>query len=194
MIHSGYIIEVLGRFEGKALRKGYVPCDKQGVPLGASGVTVGTGFDLGQQTAADLRALGLPESLRAKLEKYLGLKKEAALALVDRQPLNLDQAEVEKLDKAVHEKYINETAGLFGRAAFDQAPKQAQAVAVSLHYQFGTPQRDASPSLGMAWNAMRAERYKDAAQYLTAPQGWSISHRQYLPRRKAEAALLLEIV
>jgi hypothetical protein len=191
MIHKDYIIEVLARFEGKAITKGYVPC-KNGVPLGASGVTIGTGFDLGQQNRGSIKALGLSEELQEKLAPYLGLKKEAALEILARKPLLLSQAEIKDMDEAVHEKYITETADMFG-PVFEEAPKQVQAAAVSLHYQFGTPRRAASPGLGLAWDAMWAGRYGEAAAYLTNPKGWSSSHQQYLPRRRQEAALLREI-
>jgi hypothetical protein len=67
-----------------------------------------------------------------------------------------------------------------------------QAVAVSLHYQFGTPRRRDSPALAAAWAAMRRGEYGEAAGHLRGPSGWSASHRRYLGRRRAEAALLDE--
>jgi hypothetical protein len=191
MIYTDYIVEVLARFEGKAIIRGYVPC-KNGVPLGASGVTIGTGLDLGQQTGEGLRAMKVPAGVMEKLAPYIGLQKQAALDKLRELPLTLTADEVSALDKAVHEKYIAETASLFG-PAFDAAPKQAQAVATSLHYQFGTPLRKASPALSLAWKSMQTGDYKTAAEYLAAPQGWSADHRQYLSRRRQEAALLKEI-
>jgi hypothetical protein len=190
MIHTDYITEILGRFEGKAIAKGYVPC-KNGVPLGASGVTIGTGLDLGQQTEGSVKALNLPVEVYVRLVPYLGLKRQAALDALRIKPLVLSPEEVHTLDRAVHNKYIAETAALFG-PGFEEAPKEVQAVAVSLHYQFGTPRRAASPALSLAWYAMQNKNYEAAAGYLTAPQGWSADHRQYLPRRKQEAALVLE--
>jgi hypothetical protein len=107
-------------------------------------------------------------------------------------PLTVTGDQVEEIDRAVHNRYINETAAMFG-PLFEAAPKQVQAVAVSLHYQFGIPRRTASPGLGLAWDAMRKGDYTAAAVCLTDPRGWSIEHRQYLVRRQAEAALLKEI-
>jgi hypothetical protein len=203
MIHKDYICSVLARFEGSAVRRGYVPCkggnytgagDFSGKePFGASGVTIGTGFDLGQQTAAEVSALKLSEPLYVKLLPYTGKKLRRALSALADKPLELTGEEVAELDGAVHARYINETAALFGRPAFEGAPPQAQAVAVSLHYQFGTPARAASPNLGLAWNYLRSELYREAAKALRDPGGWSESHRQYLARRRQEAALLDEI-
>ena len=192
MIATEYIIEILSQYEGKAIRKGYVPC-KDGVPMGASGVTIGTGFDLGQQTEKSLWALGLPKALHEKLVPYLGKKKTAAVEFLKSNPLELTGEEVAAIDKAVHEIYIMETERLFGDHLY-RAPKQVQAVAVSLHYQFGTPRRIASPALEMAWEAMQSGKYAQAADYLTAAQGWSADHRQYMGRRKQEAALLREVI
>jgi GH24 family phage-related lysozyme (muramidase) len=202
MIDKDYIETVLARFEGKSVPRGYIPCAKgnyygtgpeKGDPLGASGVTVATGVDLGQQTLDGLRNMGLGEETLKVLLPYLGFKKSAAVEkLKETGGLTLTAAQVDEIDKAVHARYIAETASLFG-PAFEEAPKQAQAVAVSLHYQFGTPRRAESPSLGLAWEAMKKGNYTQAAQYLKAVQGWSVGHRKYMERRKQEADLLLEI-
>jgi hypothetical protein len=203
MIHTDYIISVLARFEGKAVRRGYVPCKGGNYtgaggfsgkePLGASGVTVGTGFDLGQQTAAQVQALGLSRPLYKKLLPYTGKKTQSALAALAENPLELTAGETAELDKAVHNRYIGETAALFGRTIFERASPQAQAVAVSLHYQFGTPARAASPNLALAWKSLVTGCYAAAAKFLRDPQGWSESHRLYLSRRRLEASLLDEI-
>jgi len=202
MIHKDYICTILGRFEGKGVTRAYVPCEGGNYvgigswegkkPYGASGVTIGTGFDLGQQSEGVLRALGLDPILQAKLAYYLGAKTQAAMEKLCARPLVLTAEEVAALDEAVHEKYINETAVMFGSDRFSSAPKQVQAVAVSLHYQFGVPARSASPSLEKAWDAMREGRYAGGAAFLRDISGWSLSHRQYMVRRRAEAALLDE--
>ncbi|MDR2020508.1 MAG: pesticin C-terminus-like muramidase [Treponema sp.] len=200
MIHRDYICSVLARFEGKAIVRGYVPCKlgtwypggpDKGEPLGASGVTIATGVDLGQQTAAGLA--GLAPDLTAKLLPYLGLKRQEALEKLRTDPLTIGAEEAAAIDRVIHDRYINETAVLFGREAFDRAPPQVQAVAVSLHYQFGTPAREASPALAHAWMSLRTGLYRGAARFLREPGGWSADHRQYLSRRQAEAALLDEI-
>jgi len=188
MIHYDFINSVLALFEGKAINRGYVPC-KNGEPLGASGVTIGTGVDLGQQTRAGLSAMGVPEDILVILTPYFGLQKQAAVEKLRLAPLTLTADQVAILDDAVHKHYILETASKFG-FPFEFAPKEVQAVAVSLCYQFGEPFRKASPGLGWAWNALRAGEYRTAASYLTNPKGWSESHQQYLPRRRQEAALL----
>lgn len=188
-INTEFITQVLGRFEGKAILKGYVPC-RNGEPIGASGVTIATGFDLGQQSRASLEGMGMPPALISRFAPYLGVQRKEAQRILAQKPLVLTREEVEIVDAAVHAKYIDETAAMFGRAVFEAAPKEVQAVAVSLHYQFGTPARKASPALKNSWDAMRQGKYRDASQYLRDPSGWSASHQQYQKRRNAEAALL----
>lgn len=190
MIDTIYIRAVLEKFEGKGISKGYVPADKAGVPLGMSGVTVATGFDLGQQSKNCLIVMGLPTALIARLAPYLGARRAEAQYILAREPLTLTREEVEVIDTAVQGRYIDETAELFGRAAFEAAPREVQAVAVSLHYQFGVPYRKTSPALGTAWDAMRRGEYVYAAAQLREPLGWSAGHRQYMKRRQAEADLL----
>jgi hypothetical protein len=199
MIDYRYIERVLGRFEGKAITRGYIPCQRgtwypggadKGEILGQSGVTIATGIDLGQQTERGFT--GLPAALLDKLRPYVGLKKQEAKTALIKSPLLLSVEEAEQIDELIHKRYIDETAALFG-FTFEGAPKQAQAVAVSLHYQFGFPARKESPALGKAWEAMRRGAYREAAAALRTVELWSPAHRVYMIRRQAEAALLDEV-
>ena len=200
MINRDFINSVLARFEGRAIPRGYIPCTKGtffgggnlGRPLGVSGVTVATGVDLGQQTAEGLRCMGVSAETVAVLTPYIGLQKDAAMEKLGHAPLTLTPEQVAEIDAAVHDAYINNAALLFGRDAFTAAPARVQAVAVSLHYQFGRPERKESPALAGAWKAMQGGAYIEAAAILENPDLWSVAHRQYMARRKAEAKLLLE--
>ena len=189
-IDTAFITLTLERFEGKGICRGYVPVDKDGNPLGESGVTIATGLDLGQQTQKELAAMGLPATIINRFIPYLGARKKEALYILARSPLVLTREEVDLVDAAVHAKYTGETADMFGRAAFTAAPREVQAVAVSLHFQFGTPFRGSSPALGKAWESMRRGEYRHAAAQLREPLGWSASHQRYMKRRQAEAVLL----
>ena len=165
--------------------------------LGVSGVTIGTGVDLGQQTRGSLRTMGVPPFLLEKLLPYIGLQRTAALQQLCAIPLTISPEEVVALDTAVKSAYINEAARLFGQKVFENAPPQAQAVAVSLHYQFGTPFRKASPNLNNAWGAMQNGDYSAAAQFLRDSSGWSKEHQIFIgtmakPGRRMQEAALLE--
>lgn len=190
-IDTVFITRILGRLEGKGITKGYVP-SRNGEPIGSSGVTIATGLDLGQQTRAGLEAMGIPAALVGRLSLCLGARKREAQYILAKYPLTLTREEVDVVDAAMHAKYINETSELFGRDAFSAAPKEVQAVAASLHCQFGTPFRRASPALGNAWASMQRGDYARAAAQLRDPVGWSKPHQLYLKRRSAEADLLDE--
>jgi len=202
MIEKEYIEKVLAHFEGRAIQRGYVPCKGGtfygsidcGEPLGASGVTVATGVDLGQQTRRGLLSMGISERTVAALAPYIGLKKTEAVERLRAAPLALTPEQVAEIDNAVHNRYIEEAALLFGPDAFAAAPKEAQAVAVSLHYQFGEPRRPASPALALAWEAMRLGKYVRAAAYLRDANLWSEPHRAYMNRRRQEAAILEAVI
>lgn len=179
-IDEPFIQSVLERFEGKGVRKAYIPKSK-GVILGQSGVTVGTGVDLGQQSESGLLAMGVPRPLVEKLRPYLGKKKEEADALLKKYPLELTVEEVEQLDAAVRSSYIAATEKRFNgkkpATPFADCPKEVQAVAVSLEYQLGPGGAKKYTDL------LAAGKYREAANLLR-------SAAEYQDRRRQEAALL----
>jgi len=61
--------------EGGSRTIGYVPA----ASASRSGVTIATGFDLGQRGEDDLARLGLPSALIAKLKPYLGKRSQDAV-------------------------------------------------------------------------------------------------------------------
>ncbi len=52
--------------EGKQIAVGYVPVGKNGKRLGNSGLTIGTGFDLGQHSATEIQQLDIPPALKER--------------------------------------------------------------------------------------------------------------------------------
>lgn len=92
----------LSHWEGGQNLYGYVPW-YQGFPRNVSGVTIGTGIDLGQTDLASLtrfaRAVPPPPGLIDKLKPYLGLKMQNACDKLSDIPLQVTQEEVEWLDK-----------------------------------------------------------------------------------------------
>jgi hypothetical protein len=88
--------------EGGSKTTGYVPA----TDVSKSGVTIATGFDLGQRSEADLRKLGITAALINKLKPYLGKKTKEAADLLKKKPLAITAAEAKSIDKAVKSTHI----------------------------------------------------------------------------------------
>lgn len=187
-INSDYIISFLRQVEGGSIAEAYVPISK-GQPIQNSGVTLGTGVDLGQQSEEGLLKMGLPSRLVGLLKPYLGLKREAAVAKIRVQPLRLNAHDLKILDSSVIGHYIRQTSQHFdheaGKEAFAQRPKELQAVATSLHYQLGSPR-----SYPKTWSYLVQSKNQAAIDELENPAAWSF---RYSNRRKQEAALLRKL-
>jgi hypothetical protein len=162
---------------------GYVP-QKDGKVLGVSGVTVASGVDLGQQDRARLQEWGLPDDLQAKLLPYVGVKKDAATALLRAQPLRLTQEEADLLNRKVKAKYIAEVRDNFNRTSsrykWDELPEEWQAVITSVGFQYGTSFKGV-PGF---WRQVTEGRWKDAYNNLLN------FGDQYATRRRKEAKLV----
>jgi len=115
---------------------GYVPD-----PIGSkSGVTVGTGVDLGQLTLAHLEQL--PADLAAALKPYLGLKGKAAQQALKTKPLTLSGADVDALDVMAEGSEIAPLRAAYQRATgkpFESLPDAVQTVLASVTFQYGEP-------------------------------------------------------
>lgn len=201
-----YISDFLTRVEGPRQTSGYVPCFKKaggtanyrgsGNPanyeaMGASGVTIGTGCDLGQTDLKTLREYGVSdESLLSALSPYIGLKKAAALKKLYERPLNITSAQAEALDNAVHggylNKYVRPAYDRDSKAAFDSLPKQAQAVVMSVCFQKGAGgvKRDWPKT----WKYLTTQDWKNAAHEL------KFGFVKYVGRRTIEGKLLEELL
>ncbi len=133
--------------EGRSVRDGYVP-DAAG---SKSGVTVGTGVDLGARDMNDLNRLGLSDALKTKLEPYLGKQGQEAADFLKDNPLNLTAEEVKELDRAVKgealDNIVNEynteverlnAADGGSRPKFAELPREMQTVIASVGFQYGS--------------------------------------------------------
>ena len=118
---------------------GYIPVDKKtNIPLGESGVTIASGFDIGQRSLKDLS--GLPESIQVKLKPYLGLKKELAQQKLKEFPISITDDEamivnqfakedtMSKLKKRWKEKTGND---------FSSLPRNQATPIASVAFQYG---------------------------------------------------------
>ena len=209
MIHIGKINEVLNRdyFEGPQVHRGYIPCNLAGggtsnykggarperyIPMGASGVTVATGVDLGQTSAAELESMGVPREIIAKVRPYLGVQKIKAVFALYNRPLLLEKPDADKLDECVHMHHVKLISRRYdkdaGEGTFETLPWQAQAVIFSLLYQCGCtggPKKDPK-----TWEALVNKNWQTAAKRLMTREYW----QGYQNRRRKEGEILSELL
>jgi len=120
----------------------YIPME-DGKPIQNSGVTIGTGVDLGQQSEEKFRKLGLPDALINKLSPFFGKTKDkAAKALQENGEVTLDDSEIMAIDKALKQSTLAETKKWFnktntvGQDWSDLSDRQ-QTVILSVRYNHG---------------------------------------------------------
>lgn len=210
-VDIGYISDFLNRsgVEGPRVCIGYIPCWIAGTgrvrsanytgvagqdpsryeAMGASGVTIATGVDLGQTDAGTLRGYGVPAALCDALQSYFGLRRAAAIKQLSKMPLRIRPADAEALDHAVHAGYLARyVLPVYNRNScvpFDDLPRQAQAVIFSVCYQKGCGGvRKDWPKL---WGFLTTQRWADASEELRH------GFKQYVLRRRIEGELLREL-
>lgn len=213
-----YVSEFLSRMEGGCQNRGYIPCtrlhdgkgrnyigpdgaDPSGVQfpgtgdpnlykaMGASGVTIATGCDLGQTDAKTLRGYGLDKEIVHLLTPYYGLKKDDAIAFLFQNPILIMKKEAQQIDLAVHkgylDKYVRPAYEKASGAKFDDLPLQAQAVIMSVCFQKGCGGvRKDWPTL---WAALISQDWHKASVELRT------GFKQYTLRRQAEGRELASI-
>lgn len=206
-IHTDKIQEALRRpgFEGPQQLRGYIPCDlttggtanykggpnpERYVAMGASGVTIGTGVDLGQTNKDTLRGMGVSNAVVYKLMPYLEQSRAAAVDALHRLPLTLSQAAADELDEAMLNHHISKISAYYDAATdpgtFASLPWQAQAAIVSIQYQRGVKSPRKYPN---TWKAFVNQDWKDAAYRLGTGRFWT----GYQGRRRLESELLKEL-
>ena len=192
-------------FEGPQQLRGYIPCNLVGggtanyyggpnperyEPMGISGVTVGTGVDLGQTDADTLRGMAIADGVIVRLRPYLGLRQEAAVLALHAAPLTLAAGDADGLDAAMLRHHVHKIAGRYDRdagvGAFARLPWQAQAVIVSIQYQRGVNSPSKYPN---TWAALVRRDWADAARRLCTGHFWT----GYRQRRALEGELLREL-
>ena len=142
MINWHFIEEL----EGAAVATGYVPRDKDGKPLGKSGVTIAGGVDLGQRSVNDWRRLAIHDATLEMIKPYCGVKGAAAVALLNERPLVLGEAHVQELDNCLRADFTktvenrwNAATSVNHGAMWDDLSDREQTVIMSVAWQYGTP-------------------------------------------------------
>lgn len=127
--------------EGKE-NKPYVPM-RGGKAVQQSGVTVGTGVDLGAQSEAKLRRLGVSDEIIEKLKPFFGKKQDKAIKALENNPdVILEDDEVLELDRAIKSYTLRQVKSWYnkdnklGQDWGDLSDRQ-QTVVLSVFYNHG---------------------------------------------------------
>lgn len=213
------ICQLLAEVEGKRVTVGYVPSKRNadgkgknyvgrslptseampafpatGEPseftaMDSSGVTIGTGIDLGAYSASQLLGYGLPAPIVNPLRPYFGLKRADALAILYRTPLVISPETAALLDEAVIcgdcKAYIAPAYERDSGVSFESLPAQAQAVIFSVLYQYGVAGwKKFAP---ITWGHLCRQEWCEAADELMT------GFKPYADRRRTEGELLKEL-
>lgn len=121
--------------EGGLALQGYVPDAFNS----KSGVTIATGFDLGQRSTDELFQL-LPQNLAIKLADYCLLTGEDALNALLSKPLKLTEYEAKTVNDCYKQKFVKSLISRYDQASlkpFNDIPEQMQTVIASVAFQYG---------------------------------------------------------
>jgi len=184
----------IASLEGDQWLRGYVPM-RNGTVLGKSGMTVASGFDLGQWTMSELQQLGFPAALMNKIKPFASPhrfkgkhKAEVAAAVAKLGPVpELTKPEADLCDGAVFGKILGDAIRAWNSAKGPAVPVYAklpagwQTVWLSRVYQEG-PSPRSSDAIAFRKEAT-AGNWQQAIAKLRA-------YSDYKKRASAEANLL----
>ncbi len=181
----------VSKFEGGQMLKGYVPM-KDGEVLGRSGVTIATGYDIGQMSETQLEELGFAKELEDKLRPYTNLTKADAVEFLRQNPLTIDRADAMQIDFAVKAQHLGAAIQAWNGSdptqKFADLTRAQQTVLFSrtFHQGLGMPQTAVAQDF---YGAALRGRWVEAE---TALRAYDVSANWYKNRVGLEADLLLK--
>lgn len=134
--------DFISSLEGSLVTKGYVPVNrKTGMVIGHSGVTIATGYDIGQHSPEQIREIPLEPEIQKRLLPYSLLQGKPAILALRRKPLNITLDEAKIIARHTKETTLAQIEQLYKRSTgkdFAELPDAAQTVVLSLGINFGT--------------------------------------------------------
>lgn len=127
--------EFIGELEGFEL-EGYVP-DPKG---SNSGVTIASGFDLGQRSKHELLSM-LPIDLANKMIPYIGKTKFLAVSYLKSHPLKITKSEAATINQAAHKQSVDRLLSQWDESGaycdFAELSTEKATVISSVAFQYG---------------------------------------------------------
>jgi hypothetical protein len=130
--------EFIESLEGNSLT-GYVPDPKNS----KSGVTIASGFDIGQRSAQEIK-MELSRSVASKLLPYIGLIGQQALQALEKKPLIVSPREAEEINLYAHSGALKKLLASWPESAykkFEELEEEFQTVIASVSFQYGDLQK-----------------------------------------------------
>lgn len=169
--------------------EGYVPRSGEQV-LDSSGVTIGTGLDLGTKNMDYFKDFENKETLK-KMEAYFGMKGQAAYDFEQENPLSLTREEAVEVDNFVKgrelESIENSFLALTGKE-LSSMPPRLQTVIADLQFQYGS-NYNRTPKFREIIKDI-AEDPQDAQSYMPLMSELRDFGDKYDTRREREADLI----
>ena len=168
--------------EGGRHTEGYVPL------AGQSGVTIGTGIDIGQWDSTGLQNMGVSQDLIDLFEPYLGLTRDDAEEYLNNNPLTITDEQAAELDENFMQNYFQPLINNYNAASdvnYEDLPTEAQTVIASVAYQYGTDLASATPNF---WQQVTTQDWQAGVDNL---RGFG---DDYSTRRNIEAHLLDDLL
>ena len=169
--------------------EGYVPRSGEQV-LDSSGVTIGTGLDLGTKNMDYFKDFENKETLK-KMEAYFGMKGQAAYDFEQENPLSLTREEAVEVDNFVKgrelESIENSFLALTGKE-LSSMPPRLQTVIADLQFQYGS-NYNRTPKFREIIKDI-AEDPQDAQSYMPLMKELRDFGDKYDTRREREADLI----
>lgn len=152
----------IGEFEGGSKEAGYVP------KSGKSGVTIGAGLDLGQRS--HMQDLDIAPEIKAKLEPFLGAKREDAERRLAQSPLVVSPEEAKQISEATQKNTADKLRSQWEKSSnipFDDLSPAQQTILASVMHQYGNLDRTPSfksKAVSGEWDKVLKElrNFKDA--------------------------------
>jgi Bacterial toxin homologue of phage lysozyme, C-term len=144
--------DLISELEGGQRLEGYVPLNRDtGKPFPQSGVTIGTGFDLGQHSRAEIEGLNINRSLKDKLVPHAQRTGREAVRFLTNNPLRIAKEEADALDREAKHRKLDETITVFNTMSrdlkFEDLPPAVPTVVASLGFNMGPRWPTSAPGM-----------------------------------------------
>ncbi len=186
----------LAQWEGGQYLHGYVPFSK-GTVAGGSGVTIATGFDIGQKSAGEITSLKFGDKVEPKLMPFSALKltgktraQVIATIVALKAPVPIvTKTEADTIDRIVHSDIVEGAVSSWnkdrktGVPSFAQLPEPWQTVLCSRFFHQGKYSAGKGP-MKKFWASATAGDWEQAITDLT---NYPVSQPWYKARVRKEA-------